>query len=155
MVTGTEDVSFDVLTVAVKRSSVSWDIMLCIPLKINILVAESLLLLHAGFLHGIFFSSKDWGNMFLWNVDFQQTKQHYVPEDGTHFSTKGLLGLLLWLMMKCATEWHLMLFVLLRYFFKLQKVFSQFVSKYVFNTLVTGKLEYNLYIMKRRLNWFL
>jgi hypothetical protein len=37
--------------------------------------------LHVGFLLGLFFNPEDGGDMFLRNIDFQHTTQHYIPED--------------------------------------------------------------------------
>jgi hypothetical protein len=39
---------------------------------------------HVGFLPGLFFGPEAGGDIFLRNVvDFQQTTQHYIPEDNT------------------------------------------------------------------------
>jgi hypothetical protein len=68
-----------------------WDIMSCIPLKINQIFGDTCRFqqentlqaeLHAGFLHGLFFKPE--GVHFSeTSVDFQRLTRHCIPEDRT------------------------------------------------------------------------
>jgi hypothetical protein len=81
------------------KGTILWDITLCSPLSVNrrleehitsIFRVEKISLKAGGKLLStcfqaqlIFFDPEDEGDMFLQNVDTQQTTRCYIPEDGT------------------------------------------------------------------------
>jgi hypothetical protein len=85
-----QDIGSEVLTQVDMKSSISWDIKLCSPLKVNTRFVGTYF--HAGFLLGLFFDPEDRRDMFLRNSQLIFNSVHGVASQKIEFFIFRLAG---------------------------------------------------------------